>query len=110
MSTTAGLVGRATELATLRAALDAAVAGRGALVLVTGEPGIGKTTLLSETARVAADRGAHVLRGRCWDVGGAPAYWPWTQAWMVISRARGRPFTARRSRADSPRSVRDSHS
>jgi AAA ATPase domain len=78
MSTTAGLVGRATELATLRAALDAAVAGRGALVLVTGEPGIGKTTLLSETARVAADRGAHVLRGRCWDGDGSPPYWPWT--------------------------------
>ena len=78
MSTTAGLVGRATELATLRAALDAAAAGRGALVLVAGEPGIGKTTLLSETARIAADRGARVLRGRCWDGDGSPPYWPWT--------------------------------
>ena len=78
MSSTAGLVGRATELATLRAALDAAAVGRGALVLLTGEPGIGKTTLLSETARVAADRGARVLRGRCWDGDGSPPYWPWT--------------------------------
>lgn len=77
MSTTAGLVGRATELATIQAALDAAAVGRGALVLVTGEPGIGKTTLLSETARVAADRGARVLRGRCWDDDGSPPYWPW---------------------------------
>ena len=41
-----------------------------------GEPGIGKSRLLEEAARGAADRDVHVLWGRCWEAGGAPAYWP----------------------------------
>src|SRR4051812_28205282 len=70
-------VGRARELEELRASLDDAAAGRGRLVLVTGEPGIGKTRLLQELAGAAAERGWEVLTGRCWEGGGAPAYWPW---------------------------------
>lgn len=72
-------VGRAEELADLASAFDDAASGRGSLVLVTGEPGIGKTRLMSELAQVAGQHGARVVTGRCWEEGGAPPYWPWTQ-------------------------------
>ena len=61
----ATLAGRADALRTARAALDAALAGDGRLVLVAGEPGIGKSALLAELAREAGERGALVLAGAC---------------------------------------------
>ena len=73
-------VGREPELAELVAGLDRAVAGVGSLFLVTGEPGIGKSRLADEVGARARARGARVLVGRCWEAGGAPAYWPWLQA------------------------------
>jgi eukaryotic-like serine/threonine-protein kinase len=73
-------VGRTGELHELRAALDEAEDGRGLLLLLSGEPGIGKTRLMQECAREAGDRGWRVAAGRCWEEGGAPAYWPWIQA------------------------------
>ncbi len=72
-------VGRERELAELRAGLDDAVAGRGSLFFVSGEPGIGKTRLVRELAGRAAAAGARALWGRCWEGGGAPPYWPWVQ-------------------------------
>ncbi|MEV4316287.1 AAA family ATPase [Actinocrispum sp. NPDC049592] len=77
------LVGRDAVLAMARAALDTALAGSAQLVLVTGEPGIGKTAVLTRLADEAAERGARVLRATCWD-GGAPPYWPWIQALREI--------------------------
>ncbi len=82
----AGFVGRAGEVAELTAALDNALAGRGGLYLLAGEPGIGKTRLAEELAALARERGARVLWGRCWEAGGAPAYWPWTQALRACLR------------------------
>jgi tetratricopeptide (TPR) repeat protein len=73
------LVGRGPVLATALAALEEAMKGAGQLLAVSGEPGIGKSAVLTELAGQAARRGARVLRGACWDGGGAPAYWPWTQ-------------------------------
>ncbi len=73
-------VGRDTELAELVAGLDASVGGRGGLFLLAGEPGIGKSRLAEELLREARLRGASVLAGRCWEAGGAPAYWPWVQS------------------------------
>ena len=72
-------VGRVQELADLASALEEAASGRGSLVLLTGEPGIGKTRLMSEFARVAGQHGVRVVTGRCWEEGGAPPYWPWMQ-------------------------------
>ena len=72
-------VGRARELAELHAGLEGAVAGRGGSFLISGEPGIGKTRLAEEVAATARARGTRVLWGRCWEGGGAPAYWPWIQ-------------------------------
>jgi tetratricopeptide (TPR) repeat protein len=48
--------------------------------VVGGEPGIGKSRLAETLAGRAQGRGARVLVGRCWEAGGAPAYWPWVQA------------------------------
>jgi predicted ATPase len=59
------LVGRGPALAAARAVLDDVFAGAGQVLLVAGEPGIGKTALLAAIAREAADRGARVLRGVC---------------------------------------------
>jgi tetratricopeptide (TPR) repeat protein len=73
-------VGRERELAALTAGLDDALTGRGALFLVSGEPGIGKSRLTDELAARSRAREARVLWGRCWEAGGAPAYWPWVQS------------------------------
>jgi DNA-binding SARP family transcriptional activator len=73
-------VGRERELAALRSGLDDALASRGTVALVGGEAGIGKSRLADELAAQAAQRGAKVLWGRCWEAGGAPAYWPWLQS------------------------------
>ena len=74
------LVGRRMELEELTTSLTAAASGRGRLVLVGGEPGIGKTRLLEELADVAGTQGARVLWGRCHEEEGAPAFWPWVRA------------------------------
>ena len=60
------------------------MSGRGSLVLVTGEPGIGKTRLMSELARLGSERGVRVVTGRCWEEGGAPPYWPWRQVFRAL--------------------------
>jgi predicted ATPase/DNA-binding SARP family transcriptional activator len=72
-------VGRDRELAALDEALGDALAGRGRLCLLAGEPGIGKSRLADELLAHATARGARTLVGRCWEAGGAPAYWPWVQ-------------------------------
>jgi DNA-binding SARP family transcriptional activator len=69
-------VGRERELSELIASLDDACAGRGRLVLLVGEPGIGKSRLAEELIGRAEARGVQVLIGRSWESGGAPAYWP----------------------------------
>ena len=73
-------VGRERELGELRAGFADAAAGNGRLFMIVGEPGIGKTRLALEVAGHAAARGGRILWGRCWEGGGAPAYWPWVQA------------------------------
>jgi DNA-binding SARP family transcriptional activator len=79
-------VGRAPELAEFKTALDGALAGRMSLLLIAGEPGIGKSRLADELTSLARTRGSRVLWGRCWEAGGAPAYWPWVQALRAYIR------------------------
>jgi tetratricopeptide (TPR) repeat protein len=83
------LVGRETELRDLLDALDEAASGRGRLILVGGEPGIGKSRLADEVSRQARTRGFQVLSGRAWEDAGAPPYWPWVQALRMYLRSAG---------------------
>ena len=72
-------VGRHREMTKLVSALDDATAGHGRLVMLAGEPGIGKTRTAQELAAIAEHRGAQVLWGHCHEGEGAPPYWPWVQ-------------------------------
>jgi DNA-binding SARP family transcriptional activator len=80
VETRSAFVGRERELAELVGGLDDAFAGRGRLFLLVGEPGIGKSSLAEELIAQARARGVRILVGRCWEAGGAPAYWPWVQS------------------------------
>lgn len=73
-------VGRTPELATFERAISDADRGHGGLLLVAGEPGIGKTTLCEQATASASAAGALVLWGRCPEGTGAPPFWPWNQA------------------------------
>jgi hypothetical protein len=85
----AGFVGRQQELATLCAHLAAARTGQGGLVLLAGEPGIGKTRLLAEFTQQARTDGSLVLLGRSYDGEGMPPYLPFVEA--LRGYVRGRP-------------------
>jgi DNA-binding SARP family transcriptional activator len=79
-------VGRERELAELLTGLNDAFAGRGRLFLLSGQPGIGKSRLAKELIAHATTRDARILVGRCWEAGGAPAYWPWVQSLSAYAR------------------------
>jgi DNA-binding CsgD family transcriptional regulator/tetratricopeptide (TPR) repeat protein len=81
-------VGRERELDALAQQLAGALVGGGGLVLLAGEPGIGKTRLAEHVAARARALGARVLWGRCYEGEGAPAYWPWVQALRAYARER----------------------
>ncbi|MGQ0575448.1 MAG: ATP-binding protein [Pseudonocardia sp.] len=76
----ARFVGRAAELEQLVARLDGALAGSGGVVLLLGEPGIGKSRLAAELGRLAGARAVPVWWGGCAEDAGAPPYWPWRRA------------------------------
>jgi hypothetical protein len=68
------LVGRELELRELGCGLQEAIAGRGSLFMLAGEPGIGKTMLMEALAAEAETSDVWTVWGRCWEGGGAPAY------------------------------------
>jgi hypothetical protein len=77
-------VGREAERGEIRVALERAAAGQGGLVLLVGEPGIGKTRLADEASDDARARGFDVVWGRCWEGEAPPAYMPWTQVLRAL--------------------------
>jgi DNA polymerase III delta prime subunit len=81
-------VGREREQSLLRETLVDAGHGDGRAVLISGEPGIGKTRLAEEVATSAESRGWQVAWGRCYHRVGAPAYWPWIQVLRTTLRNR----------------------
>jgi predicted ATPase len=81
-------VGRDREVAELSAGLEDAIGGQGRLFLIAGEPGIGKTWLAEHLAGHATGQGIRVLWGRCWEGGGAPPFWPWSQVIGALAEDR----------------------
>ena len=82
----AGLIGRDAALEVLDDAVAAARSGRGRLLLVSGDPGIGKTALASELLHRAARPGTVTVWAACSPGLGEPAYWPWVQALRAVAR------------------------
>ncbi len=74
-------VGREHELRQVNAAFDAALSGQGSLVMVVGEPGIGKTSLCEQLATYTALRGGKALVGHCYEEGSLSLpYLPFVEA------------------------------
>ncbi len=82
-------VGREQELKTLEAAFDAALSGQGSLVMVVGEPGIGKTTPTEQLATYAGMRGGRTLVGHCYEEGSLSLpYLPFVEAMRTYTLSR----------------------
>ncbi len=82
-------VGRESEMTRLQRAFDNALGGHGELVMLVGEPGIGKTRTTLELETYARMRGAQVHWGRNHEGSGAPAFWPWIQVGRALGNAIG---------------------
>ncbi len=100
------LPGRAREQALLREQLTATLAGHGGLVLVGGEAGIGKTTLVEALLAEAAAQGALTLTGRCYDLSEMPPYGPWVELFGRYRPRRCRPAPPACVRPSAARSGR----
>ena len=72
-------VGREPELAVLAAQVRAACRGQGRVVLIGGEPGIGKTRVAQEASARAAAAGWRCVRARASEDEGCPPYWLFRQ-------------------------------
>lgn len=79
------VVGRLAEAGQLVTALDDAVAGEGGVILLAGEPGIGKTTLARGVSEQAQRRGVPAVWGVGLSAEAAPPYWHWIQVARAIA-------------------------
>jgi tetratricopeptide (TPR) repeat protein len=81
------LIGRDRERADLVRALDAALGGRGSIVLIGGEAGVGKTHLTRAILAEAKRRGCLTLVGHCSEMEGAPPFVPFIEMLEYSARA-----------------------
>jgi class 3 adenylate cyclase/tetratricopeptide (TPR) repeat protein len=79
-------VGREAERADLRRLLAGTVRGQGALAMIGGEPGVGKTRLAEELMAEARQRNMTALIGRCYEMEGAPPYVPFVEMLEAAAR------------------------
>ncbi|MGH3786013.1 MAG: ATP-binding protein [Pseudonocardiaceae bacterium] len=96
------LVGRDQLLGRLAALIDRSQAGERVTVLVAGQAGIGKTSLVRAAAAAAGEQGARIGWGTCIDVARAPGYWPWTQLLNGLVRALGADRARQMAGDDAP--------
>jgi len=94
-----GIVGREEPRRRIEECSAASARGRRSAILVSGEAGIGKTTLIRAALDAATD-GAVVGWGTCWHGEGAPAFWPWTQALDDLARGVGTDAAVKAAGAD----------
>src|ERR1700747_3192450 len=85
------LVGRRAEIQALESALAGALAGQGGCAVITGEAAIGKSRLIRELARMAADRQVPVMMGRAVPASTSAPYRPVTEALLQLLRRRPLP-------------------
>jgi DNA-binding CsgD family transcriptional regulator len=95
------LIGRARELEKLGQALEHVLTGSGALALVLGEAGIGKSCLLAELGRMAHAQGYAVCTGRCFSEASLRALAPWREALGDIALGDARQASAPLDAADA---------
>ncbi|MEU1676985.1 LuxR family transcriptional regulator [Streptomyces roseifaciens] len=81
------LIGREAEMGRVAALLAAARSGRGGALVVTGEPGVGKTRLAAEALAAAAGADMITVRGRAATVGSPVPYRPLVEALLLLARA-----------------------
>lgn len=98
----APFVGRERELKALVQRVATAELGHGGVILISGEPGVGKSRLLSETASRASADGWRVLIGRAYDIEGMPPYLPFVDALREYFRSLGAERTVANASAISP--------
>jgi len=91
-------VGREAEVVDLTCVLDRMLTGQGGLVLVGGEPGVGKTRLARELMAEARQRGCLCLTGVCYEMEGAPPFVPFVE--MTEQAVRLVPQAARAAMGD----------
>ncbi len=74
------LIGRKSQMATLHDSLSQAANGRGQLILISGEAGVGKSRLVKETIAIAVQEGFTSLTGHCYETERAFPYAPLVDA------------------------------
>ncbi|MFC0861290.1 BTAD domain-containing putative transcriptional regulator [Sphaerimonospora cavernae] len=87
LSASEPLIARAGHLTRITERLSDVRRGRGGVMLVTGEAGMGKTRLAQAVAEDAEARGITVIWGRCMEGDAAPPFWPWLQALRALGES-----------------------
>jgi class 3 adenylate cyclase/tetratricopeptide (TPR) repeat protein len=97
------LIGRDRELNTIEGALERARDGLGGAVVVSGEPGVGKSRLTDAARALSEDAGLRWLQTRCLSYGAGIAYWPYADLIRTVAgiRPQSPPDTAARALANS---------
>src|SRR5688572_9686721 len=88
VATDAPMVGRATELERVLSALDDTLAsGRERLIVLAGEPGVGKSRLGRELLARARARGIHGFAGRCFEQHASIPFFPFVAPFAMALAA-----------------------
>ena len=80
-------VGREDERTAINRLIDHLAGGQGGIVLISGDPGVGKTRLAEEMAAQAREKGCNTFTGHCYETEGTLPYIPFVEIVEAISRA-----------------------